>query len=220
MFSPEFFGKSPPRLFLGQVPLNQVENKRDGNRWGDRVKVRIVGYHSPSGSVNPDDDLPWGIVLKPTSQGTLSGGSTGLVGGEWVVGFFINDGGNKKNFMIIGVLGRSSDEYEVTEETAAQNRSTGFGRTKNYFGEIQPQPWQTLGGEKTQASKTEPTVPPPPQFALSPDSQATEPAPSPPLTVDTLPSGFFVAEEGFIENISGSPVGEVNDDGTVTLYDD
>jgi len=122
--------------------------------------------------------------------------------------------------MIIGVLGRSSDEYEVTEETAAQNRSTGFGRTKNYFGEIQPQPWQTLGGETEQASKTEPIVPSPAEFGLSPDSQATEPAPSPPLTVDTLPSGFFVAEEGFIENISGSPVGEVNDDGTVTLYDD
>lgn len=169
MFSPEFFGKSPPRLFLGQVPLNQVENKRDGNRWGDRVKVRVVGHHSPSGNVNPDDDLPWAVVLKPTSQGTLGGGSTGLVGGEWVVGFFINDGGNKKNFMIIGVLGRSSDEYEVTEETASQNRSTGFGRTKNYFGAIQPQPWQIVGGETTQASTTAPTVPSPAEFGLSPD---------------------------------------------------
>ena len=167
MFSPEFFGKAPPKLFIGQVPLNLVKNKRKVNRWGDRVQVRVIGYHSPDGNVIEDKDLPWAIVLRPGSQGNLNRGSTGLVGGEWVVGFFINDGGNKKNFMIVGVLGKSDDNYEVTEQQAEEWKSTKFGRTLDYFGEIQPQPWQLKAGSPPPLDQ-KPTVPSPAEFGLKP----------------------------------------------------
>jgi len=216
MFSPEFFGKAPPRLFLGQIPLNQVANKREENRWGDRVKVRIVGYHSPDGNVIADDDLPWAIVLKPGSQGNLNRGSTGLVGGEWVIGFFLDDGGNKKNFIIIGVLGKSDDEFEVTEEQTKEWRSTRFGRTLDYFGEIQPQPWQLKAGEKPPLDK-EPTQVSPSQFGLGPDSEAAAAAePEPIYTVDNLPPATFI-DGSFVEDIAGFPIGRVNPDGTITL---
>ena len=44
-----FFGKSP-KFWIGQVPPFQTTNKTDPNRWGDRVKVRIMGYHPSEGS--------------------------------------------------------------------------------------------------------------------------------------------------------------------------
>ena len=37
-----FFGISP-KFWIGQVPPFQTTNKTDPNRWGDRVKVRIMG---------------------------------------------------------------------------------------------------------------------------------------------------------------------------------
>ena len=91
MFKPGFFGINPQRWFIGQVPLNQVENKVSKVKWGDRVKVRIMGYHPKDGDILKDDDLPWAIVLKPTSQGSLNRGSTAIVGGEWVIGIFLDD---------------------------------------------------------------------------------------------------------------------------------
>ena len=217
MFSPEFFGKEPPKLFLGQVPLNNVANKREGNRWGDRVQVRVVGYHSPDGNVIEDKDLPWGIVLRPTSQGNLHRGSTGLVGGEWVIGFFLDDGGNKKNFMIIGVLGKNKDEFEVNEDLALTKKSTEFKTTYDFFGEIQPQPWQLIAGEQPPLDQ-EPVVPSPAQFGLGPDSEAaqTPPTVSEPYTVDNLPPATFI-DGNFVEDIGGNIIGEVNDDGTITL---
>lgn len=218
MFSPEFFGKAPPTLFLGQVPLNTVANKREGNAWGDRAQVRVVGYHSPDGNVIEDKDLPWAIVLKPGSQGNLNRGSTGLVGGEWVVGFFLDDGGNKKNFMIIGILGKSIDEYEVTEDQAKEWKSTRFGRTYDFFGEIQPQPWQLKAGEQPPLDQ-EPALPSPAQFGLGPNSEAASAAaaePEPTYTVDNLPPATFI-DGSFVEDIAGFPIGRVNPDGTITL---
>lgn len=45
---------------------------------------------------------------------------------------------------------------------------------------------------------------------------ATEEDPSaPPITVNTLPSGWRVVQGGFVEDIGGRVVGEVNEDGTI-----
>ena len=61
---------------------------------GNRVKVRIVGYHpfDPEGNILPDEDLPWAEVLADPFSGSGQGGmskSLSLVGGEMVLGFFL-----------------------------------------------------------------------------------------------------------------------------------
>jgi hypothetical protein len=38
----------------------------------------------------PDSELPWAIVAKPTTAGNRNKQSTGIWGGEWVVGFFMD----------------------------------------------------------------------------------------------------------------------------------
>lgn len=156
MFKPGFFGKNPPRLFVGQVPLNQIDNRVDKNKWGDRVKVRIVGYHPKDGDILHDDDLPWAIVLRPTSQGTLNRGSTGLVGGEWVVGFFLDDDFEKP--MIIGILGRTDPSYSVTLQDQQNQGSTQFKKTLGYFGGITAQVYHVKSGPKAGQSVTVPSA--------------------------------------------------------------
>lgn len=164
-FSPEFFGKGPTRWVIGQVVFD-VENKVNEDRWGDRVRVRLIGYDSPEGSKLADDDLRRGIVLKPTSQGSLNRGSTALVGGEWVIGFLVNDGSNKKTVMIVGVLGKSDPSYEMTQPQAIAKKSSEFLTTLNYFGSIQPTDYQTFAGETTRASSKSPIIPPVSKFKL------------------------------------------------------
>ena len=158
MFGPEFFGKGPTQWVIGQVAFD-AENKLNEDRWGDRVRVRLIGYDSPSGSVLEDNNLRRGIVLKPTSQGSLNRGSTALVGGECVIGFLVNDGSNKKTVMIVGVLGKSEPSYEMTQSEAIARKSSEFLTTLNYFGTVLPTDYQTLGGTKDQSSKKAPTVP-------------------------------------------------------------
>ena len=85
------------KWFLGQVPPES--NQHYGVEWddqhGDRVKIRIPGIH-PMGS-NDDayelcnEDLPWAIVAKPTTHGNRNHQSSGIWGGEWVIGFFMDE---------------------------------------------------------------------------------------------------------------------------------
>ena len=157
-FSPEFFGKGPTQWVIGQVAFD-AENKLNEERWGDRVRVRLIGYDSPDGNVLEDNNLRRGIVLKPTSQGSLNRGSTALVGGEWVIGFLVNDGSNKKTVMIVGVLGKSEPSYEMTQPETIARKSSEFLTTLNYFGTIQPTDYQTLAGETGQASTKLPLKP-------------------------------------------------------------
>ncbi len=61
-----FLGMDGFRWWIGQVPSAeswalQREKKKDS--WGNRVKVRIMGYH-PQNTVDlKDEDLPWAHVL-------------------------------------------------------------------------------------------------------------------------------------------------------------
>lgn len=142
MFKPGFFGKNPPRWFIGQVPLDQTENKTNPEGWADRVKVRITGYHPSEGSILKDKDLPWAIVLRHTSHGSLNKMSTAIVGGEWVVGIFLDDDYEKP--MIIGVLGRTDPSYNITGSQVKNGESSEFKTTLNWFGSITPAQYLVL----------------------------------------------------------------------------
>ena len=147
MFKPGFFGKNPPRWFIGQVPLDQTENKTNDKGWADRVKVRIMGYHPAEGSILKDKDLPWAIMLRPSTHGSLNKMSTGVVGGEWVVGIFLDDDYEKP--MIIGVLGRTDPSYTIPGSKVKTDNSTGYEKTLNSAqGSIIPTKYQCLAGDR------------------------------------------------------------------------
>lgn len=138
-----------PVFWIGQVPPYQEINKRDKNRWGSRVKVRIMGIHSPNGTSTPDSGLTSAQVLLPTSHGTLNMTSTGIVGGEIVFGMYLHtDGTTLKNPFILGVLARTKDEYDITADTVLKQKSTEFKRILPFWSLIQPQSYQTQGGDE------------------------------------------------------------------------
>ena len=115
--------------FIGQVAPDQNEFVK-GATWkdahGDRVKVRIPGKHPKDATVT-DDNLPWAIVAKPTSQGNYSGGSVGIWGGEWVLGFFMDE--SEQVPVITHVLGNNLVNYEVTK---SKDGSTSFARVNRF----------------------------------------------------------------------------------------
>ena len=132
-------------VWVGQVPMNQETNITHPKGWGDRVAVRIVGVDSKDGTDTPDADLPMATILKPTSQGNLSRGSVGIVGGEWVIGMYIN-GPPTLDRVIIGVLGRSDPRFEITDTMSHQMRSTEFKTIKAHTAESNTPPaHQTKG---------------------------------------------------------------------------
>ncbi len=159
MFKPGFFGKSNPRFWIGQVPLGQTDNKTEYEKWGDRVKVRIVGYHPYEANLLNDADLPWAIVLRPTSHGSLNRVSTGIVGGEWVMGLFLDDDYEKP--YIIGVFGRSDPTYEISSSDQVGQGSAEYKKTLNYTNEITPSPANLKGsGNSTPSGQATLTIPP------------------------------------------------------------
>lgn len=161
MFKPGFFGKNPPRWWIGQVPLNQTLNKTDPNGWADRVKVRITGYHPSEGSLLEDKDLPWAIIIRPSTHGSLNRMSTGIVGGEWVIGIFIDDDFEKP--LILGVLGRSDPSYNISKTQVASQKSSGFQKTLNWFGSVTPQVYHIQAGP---GKSKKPTIPTAQDFGL------------------------------------------------------
>ena len=73
--------------------------------WTNKVKVSIMGYHSPSKAELPTEDLPWALVMMPVTHPQRSGiGSLHqLQINSWVIGFFM-DGANAQLPIVIGEL--------------------------------------------------------------------------------------------------------------------
>ena len=120
------------KWFIGQVPPNQNQHLKTttwNDAHGDRVKVRIPSMHPMSGSdavLLSDDDLPWAIVAKPTTHGNRNNQSTGIWGGEWVIGFFMDE--ECQIPVITQVLGNNL-HGEIREST---NGNTLGKRVKRY----------------------------------------------------------------------------------------
>jgi len=106
-----FVGRDGFRWWIGQIPPEKSHGAQiDGGGWGNRYKVRIMGYHPPSLTDLPDKDLPWAQVLLSTTSGTGAGNyatDTKLSPGDSVFGFFL-DGDNAQIPVIIGAFGRTS----------------------------------------------------------------------------------------------------------------
>ena len=137
------------KWFVGQVPPNQLANKTEKGAWGDRVRIRIPGYH-PQGPEVTDENLPWAIIAKPTSQGSYNYGSTGLAGGELVIGFFLDESCQVP--VITAVLGATKVENLTTLEEAKTAGTTYLKNVTRHNYGITAANHQQKGGAKPAAA--------------------------------------------------------------------
>ena len=82
-----------------------IEDIDDPEELG-RVKVRCYGYHTADINELPTNDLPWAICIAPVTSASMSGigeGTTGLLQGSWVVGFW-RDGLAAQDPVILGTI--------------------------------------------------------------------------------------------------------------------
>ena len=131
LFKRHFVGRDGFQWWIGQVapeeswqeniPGVPVESNQDESYkgFGERVRVRIMGYHTARKSDIPDDELPWATVMYPVTAG--GGGrssfqSMNLVGGNFVFGFFL-DGEDAQQPVIMGVIGYN-DYQEVMKDVS------------------------------------------------------------------------------------------------------
>jgi hypothetical protein len=124
---------------LGQIPSVNTSDKdsgdnswalqADGNGWGDRYKVRILGYHPEEESELSINDLPYALSMLPTTSGTGGANyaqSTRLRPGDTVMGFFL-DGASAQIPVIMGALTRTED----VSEGSVGSFGGGSGENKN-----------------------------------------------------------------------------------------
>lgn len=117
-----FLGRDGFRWWIGQIPATSAQGgQKNGGGWGNRSKVRILGYHPYNEVELPDEDLPWAQVMVPTTAGTGAANystNTKLQQGDIVFGFFL-DGDNAQLPVIIGCFGRTDKVSSKPAETAS-----------------------------------------------------------------------------------------------------
>jgi len=105
-----FVGRDGFRWWIGQVaPVAAWKDQADGAGWGNRCKVRIMGYHPYSELELPNEQLPWAQVLLGVSDGSGAANrarSPKLSQGDTVLGFFL-DGDDAQLPCVIGLFGRT-----------------------------------------------------------------------------------------------------------------
>ncbi len=123
-----FIGRDGFRWWIGQIPpLESMGKQVQGGGWGNRFKVRILGYHPYSEKDLPNEDLPWAQCLIPTTAGSGAANvSTGvqLQQGDIVLGFFL-DGDNAQIPVILATFGRT-DSVPSTSYQSPFIPFTGF----------------------------------------------------------------------------------------------
>lgn len=161
-----FIGRDGFRWWIGQVAPHidfvskkEVQKQINKDGWGNRVKVRILGYHPEDTELLPNKDLPWAQVLLSTSDGTgASQYATNhkIRPGDVVFGFFL-DGDNAQIPAIMGCFGNTS-QYTNEEYKFPFVPFTGFTtRIQNDGSRIVPD--QT--NEQTRESQKSPYYLPP-----------------------------------------------------------
>jgi hypothetical protein len=93
--------------WAGNIPGYRTSTTADQRGFGERYKVRIMGYHTANKKELTDDQLPWASVMYPVTAGGGGAGTwsnAALRQGNFVFGFFI-DGEDAQQPVIMGVLG-------------------------------------------------------------------------------------------------------------------
>ena len=118
-----FIGRDGFRWWIGQIPpLSSMGKQVEGGGWGNRFKVRIIGYHPYSEAELPNEDLPWAQCLIPTTAGSGAANvATGvqLQQGDVVLGFFL-DGDNAQIPVILATFGRTDQVPSLNYQSPFQ----------------------------------------------------------------------------------------------------
>ena len=105
-----FVGRDGFRWWIGQVaPIAAWKDQADGAGWGNRCKVRIIGYHPYSELELPNEQLPWAQVLLGVSDGSGAANrarTPKISQGDTVLGFFL-DGDDAQLPCVIGIFGNT-----------------------------------------------------------------------------------------------------------------
>ena len=129
-----FVGRDGFRWWLGQIaPEDAQADQLNMTGWGNRVKVRIMGYHPTSVEELPNSDLPWAQVLLGSCDGSGKANratSLKLSPGDDVVGFFL-DGDEAQLPVVMGVFGTTLDQDELIKSLGGEYKNpfvpfTGF----------------------------------------------------------------------------------------------
>ena len=159
LFKTSFIGRDGFRWWIGQVPPITVQGEQsNGGGWGNRLKVRILGYHPANPSELSDNDLPWAQVMLPTTTGSGAGSyavNPKIRPGDTVLGFFL-DGDGGQIPVIMGCFGRTG-EVPSTEYLAPFMPFTGYtSRVKKPNGTLTP---SEASEDSTEAQKSPRKVP-------------------------------------------------------------
>lgn len=137
-----FLGRDGFRWWVGQIPPEESHGGQiNGAGWGNRFKVRIIGYHPYSYDELSDDELPWAQCLLPTTTGTGAGNNATSVKvspSDIVFGFFL-DGDNAQIPVIMGCFGRTSQVPSSGKATSPFVPFTGYtSKIKKPNGTLKP----------------------------------------------------------------------------------
>lgn len=155
-----FVGRDGFRWWIGQIPPEDSHSTQiDKDGWGNRMKVRIMGYHPFDDTELTNDDLPWAQVLLPTTVGSGAGNYAAdakIQPADTVFGFFL-DGDNAQLPVIVGVFGR-------TKEVSTEKFKSPFVPFTGYTSKIDNDGSKLIAdqtNEKTETSQQSPYHLPP-----------------------------------------------------------
>ena len=133
-FKSNFVGRDGFRWFIAQVAPSKKNRKQRKGGWGNRYKIRIMGYH-PFNETITDDDLPYAHVLMPPTAGSGAANTSEscmIRQGDVVFGFFL-DGDDGQLPVILGLFGRTP---QVKSGEAKDGDSQEFKPFSGYTDEI------------------------------------------------------------------------------------
>ena len=136
LFKKHFVGRDGFQWWIGQIPPEeswrenipgtQQDNNRETKGFGERYRVRIMGYHTANADDIPDDELPWAYVMYPVTAGGGGRGSSqsaNLTQGTFVFGWFM-DGDDAQIPIIMGILGYN--DYNAVMKNISPTRFLPF----------------------------------------------------------------------------------------------
>jgi hypothetical protein len=153
-FKTHFVGKDGFIWWIGQIPDEkswETQIKNGEGAWGNRYKVRIMGYHPYDDELLKDEDLPWAQVLMPPgNSGSVHRAETvKLAQGDVVIGFFL-DGTSAQIPVILGVFANTGEK-----QRASSGSPSPFGTFSGFSETMKANPDYILKQDETNEARKE-----------------------------------------------------------------
>ena len=135
LFKRHYVGKDGFHWWIGQIPDAKTWRENRGGTaiftneeqegYGERFKVRIMGYHTAVPSELTDEELPWASVVYPVTAGSgnVFSQTCNIKQGDFVYGFFL-DGEDGQQPTIMGVIGYN--EYQSVLKNVPDTKFVPF----------------------------------------------------------------------------------------------